>query len=637
MSAIVGVLHLDGRPVDGSDLDAMLGSVAHRGPDASTTWSKGPVGLGQAMLRTTPESLSELPPLPSRDGSKIIVADARIDNRDEILSGIDVSGADGREMSDSAVILACYEAWGERCAERLLGDFAFAIWDAERATLFCARDVFGVRPLYMHFQRGRLFAFASEIKALLTLREIPRRLNETRLGDYLIGSFDDREITFFRDIQRLAPARCASVNLGGMRSRSFWSLEPLKELEITSGQACAEALRDRFEAAVRCRMRSAYPVGSLLSGGLDSSSVTCMADTIRSKLNGHPLHTFSWVFGAVPDSDERFYISKVLAHREVRAHLVNVDGRSPLAGVEDLLGFQDEPLVYPTVPLDWSLYSEANTRGVRVVLHGNGGDTVLSHGEMYVAQLARSGHWLAAAKALRALQRNFGQPYLEMVLRYLVAPLAPGPLKEFSRRLAERRREVRHSIVNDDFARRVGLAERLKASRALRVAPVGQGNELHARAVRSATLQYLLETRDKSAAPNRVDPRYPFYDRRLVELCVSLPAQQKIHDGWTRIAMRRAMEGILPSEVQWRDHKTPLFPHPMDRLIVLDRARLEELVRRFPEELGPYVNQSAVLAAFQRLMSRRPSGDTMSRWSDAVQLWRVAVLSLWLRNTDLRA
>src|SRR5262245_20600165 len=166
----------------------MVASVAHRGPDASGSWCQGAVGLGHRMLWTTPESLSEKLPLANQAGDLAITADARIDNRDELTAALGLPPHSG--VTDSMLILLAYEHWGEHCPEKLLGDFAFAIWDGRKRVLFCARDHFGVKPFY-YCHSGRLFAFASEIKALLSLPEVPRRLNEVRVADYLVPIFDD--------------------------------------------------------------------------------------------------------------------------------------------------------------------------------------------------------------------------------------------------------------------------------------------------------------------------------------------------------------------------------------------------------------------------------------------------------------
>src|SRR3989454_9825112 len=279
----------------------MLARLAHRGPDGAGVWSGGAVGLGHRLLHTTPESLREHLPLASGDGTLVLTADARIDNRGELLAAL----GRGVEATDAELILAAYERWGERCPEHLLGDFAFVIWDARRATLFCARDHFGVKPFYYYHAPGRLFCFASEIKGLLALAEVPRRLNETRVADYLVPLLEDKVITFYQDILRLPPAHRMTVTRQGVRIEQYWALDPEREIRMKSDADYAAAFREIFTEAVRCRLRSAFPVGSMLSGGLDSSSIVCVARQLLAQDGGETLHTFSPVFDDVREGGER--------------------------------------------------------------------------------------------------------------------------------------------------------------------------------------------------------------------------------------------------------------------------------------------------------------------------------------------
>src|SRR6266850_1954833 len=332
MSGIAGLYRLVGGDSVATDLERMTAALAHRGPHGSGVWSQDAVGLGHRMLWTTPESRTEPLPLSAREGAFAITADARLDNRAELSATL---GLDDGNIGDAALILRAYERWGEQCPERLLGDFAVAIWDGPRRAVFCARDHFGVKPLYYH-RAPRLFAFASEIKALLHLPDVPRRLNETRVADYLAPIVEDREITFYDGIVRLPPAD-----------------------------------------AVRCRMRTAGPVGSMLSGGLDSSSIVCVARSLDTAGDGGPLHTLSAIFPEVPTCDERRFIDAVLAGNGVVPHAVRADLVSPLANLERMFEHENEAFFSVNLFMHWALYAEAERHGVRVLLDGFDGDTTL--------------------------------------------------------------------------------------------------------------------------------------------------------------------------------------------------------------------------------------------------------------------
>ena len=167
MSGIAGAYYsFDGRPVEKTDIEKMLNIIVHRGPDGSRIWTDGPIGFGHRMLWTTPESLNEKLPFSNKTEELSITADARIDNRDELISTFDLPGRSRQTIADSELILTAFEKWGEGCPERLLGDFSFAIWDSRKNRLFCARDHMGIKPFY-YYLSDKLFVFASEIKALL--------------------------------------------------------------------------------------------------------------------------------------------------------------------------------------------------------------------------------------------------------------------------------------------------------------------------------------------------------------------------------------------------------------------------------------------------------------------------------------
>ena len=219
MSAVAGLYRTDGRPVNRHEVDRMVLALAHRGPDGTGAWSGGPVALAHGALWTTPESRGEPQPLASA-ACNVIVADARLDNRRDLLAALGLSGSAAGEIGDSELILRAYERWGEACATKLIGDFAFAIWDSQNQSLFCARDHVGVKPFYYH-QSSSAFLFASEIKALLTSPIVPYRLNPSRVADYLVGLFDDQAITFYRDVYRLPAGHTLTVTRSGTRIRSL--------------------------------------------------------------------------------------------------------------------------------------------------------------------------------------------------------------------------------------------------------------------------------------------------------------------------------------------------------------------------------------------------------------------------------
>lgn len=675
MSAISGLAHLDGRPANAGDIARMLERVQHRGPDGCGMCSDGWMALGHRLLRTTPESAREQQPLSNATGELVVTADARVDNREELLRALGTVAPGGRdgasrartEVTDCALILAAYERWGEAFCERLVGDFAVVIWDARRQALVCARDHMGVKPFYYHLSRG-LFAFGSELKQLLALPEIPRRIEETRVGDYVTGMMDDEAITFYRDIFRLPSAHRLVITRERARIERYWALDPERELRCESDEEYAEGFRAHFNEAVRCRLRSASPVGSLLSGGLDSSSIVCEARRIRTTDPAAPaLHTFSAIFPDLPQCDERPFIDAVLEGGGVEPHFVRGDKLGALTELDGMLDHQDEPFYTPNLFLHWAIYASAQENGVRVMLDGVDGDSTVSHGTRYLTELARAGRWdefgreatllaggrqvppghylrsqgfpalteraragdvRAVASAIRTIGSCFGVSTWGVLRDSVVRPLAVEPVLRRWRRLrAPRQPQLpQQSLIIPEFARRAALADRHAGMRGHRFDLMRSSREDHVRRLSGGLLRVVLEVLDRVASAFSVEPRYPFCDKRLVEYCLALPADQKLRRGWTRFILRDAL-GFLPEKVRWRHDKGDLSAN-FRRALAADRHRLEAELFESNGALMNHIDLPALRRAWD-------DGSETSNDTAAVTAWRVATIAAWLRRRNI--
>lgn len=617
----------------------MLAALAHRGVDSSGTWDEGSVGLGHRLLRTNSEAPTVNLPLASERAGLAITADARLDNREELLSLLDFGARPLEEISDGELILAAYERWGERCPQRLLGDFAFALWDRARSRLFCARDHFGVRQLYYHAS-ARLFACSTEIKALLTLPEVPRRLNEARAADYLLSLFEDKSATLYEEVFALPPGHLLVVGREGPpRIACYWSLDAGRELRFGSDSEYAEGYLEIFTEAVRCRLRAEGPTGSALSGGLDSSSVTCVARDLLAGRGRGPLHTFSAVYDEVTECDERHFIEAVLAQGGVVAHyghpdrfgpLTDWEGRAMEGGVAAATAATaraDEPLWNPQMALHWVLYEATQRAGVRVFLDGFGGDFVVSYGVTLITELARSGHLPAAFREARAFARRAEVPLGPLLRNRIALPLAPPPLRRAWRKF--RRAGVGAPVgalpLRAEFARRTGAEDRLRTLGAERDRADLTVRERHLADLSSGLYPFALGVDDRATALFGIERRQPFLDRRLVEFCLALPAQQRMRDGWTRFVARRALAKVLPVEVAGRMSKADHSPNFNRGLLTADRDILEDVVLKMPRRLSEYVDSDALREIHGRYLARADN-------EDGFLLWRVAELGLWLRR-----
>jgi asparagine synthase (glutamine-hydrolysing) len=609
LSAIFGIFYLDGRPVAPEILEGMKMTLSHRGPDGSAVWREGPVGLGHLMLHMTPESLHESLPLKNASGDLVITADARIDNREELFEVLAVPHPERTGMPDSTLILRAYEKWGEECPKHLLGDFVFAVWDGRKRQLFCARDQIGLKVLYYHHSH-RFIAFASEIKAVLAVPDVPCRLNEIAVADFLVHNEQDLEITFYEKISRLPPAHILVLNTGEMKISRYWIPEIGPELKLSSDEEYAQALRELMFQAVHCRMRSPFPVGVSLSGGLDSSSVACIAARkLREK--GKRLIAVS---SALPDKysgiekDEREYIEEVRIQEDnIDVEYVLAEGATPFDDLESQFRHIDQPFRDLFYYMSDALYAAARKYEVRILLNGFGGDIAASfYGKGYPAQLGRTGHWLKLARLLRQRAVVERRSPWAILKGEVLGVLAPSYVLRFYRRLKGNSQDVdwiSRTAIHPAFALRVDIKERCRKcghSLEYRVPPDARAMMLMA--LSSPNLAYPLEGIATAQAYFGLEQVHPLLDRRIIEFCLKIPPAQFVRNGWRRSLMRRAMEGVLPAKIQWRSTKHPFTPDYHSRVL-----RAKHRVLRFLSEAAmdehscQYVDRTKIERQLERL------------------------------------
>jgi asparagine synthase (glutamine-hydrolysing) len=376
VSGIAGLIRFDGAPVEPGQVEKITGAIASRGPDGIAHWFDGSEALGQCMLRTTPESLEETQPLVSEDKGLVLVMDGRVDNGEQLRREILGRGGQLRDRSDAELVLNAYAIWGEQCPERIIGEFAFFIWDVRDRRLFGARDAAGTRHFYYHEGCG-WFGFASEIRGLLALGRIEPRLNESRLLDYLVVEYDrDDEVgTFYQQIDRMPAGHAMSVTQRGARVWRYWEPGRLAVNKFASTEECAEAFLEQFRIAVKCRLRSLGPVGAMLSGGLDSSSI---AGLIRKEFRDElkqPLRTFSLIREDRENCTDWKYIQEMLKDGWFDPAIITsaAAGNDCDGYVESIRNF-DEPFSHCLGFVESFVYEAARAGNCNIVLDGMAAD-----------------------------------------------------------------------------------------------------------------------------------------------------------------------------------------------------------------------------------------------------------------------
>ncbi len=631
MSALAGVFHRDGRPVSPSLLQRLLAPVAHRGPDGARADVAGAVGLAHLSLCTTPEDHHDRQPLHDAASGLRLTFAGRLDNRDELAAALDPA-ADLRGAADSAYVLRAYERWGQDCPARLLGDFAFAIWDERRREVFCARDVIGIRPFVYHLT-DRVFVWASECRQLLAAGVVEPEPNEGMVAEVLADEFRRTDETLFRGVSRLPPAHSMTVGEDRVAVRAYWRLDPEREVRYAHDAEYDEHFRALFEDAVRCRLRTDRGVVAVsLSGGLDSSAVAGVAQSAARAAGGPALAAFSMVFPDRPAYDESRYSAAVARMWDLEAHAV---APSPLDADRirtDAARHMDVPELASDQLLG-QVRERMRARGCRVVLTGLGGDQVLTGSVLHYADLLRRFHLAAAWSQYRSDARVGDAGWTPAALVTAgVLPLLPAWFRAAAAPLARRwgYRRIVPDWVAPGFAARVGLENRLR----LQVPdprPSSFARWDVCRSVASASQLQLTEAAERTTAEYGLEQRHPFFDRRLVEFCVAMPENQRWRGDRTKAVMRRALAPVLPPEVGRRRDKgdfSPQFIGQLDALggeAFIDRLRVAEL---------GWVDQARISAMFREMRRRHAAHpDVHEAYVDwLMPVWSVAGVELWYRS-----
>ena len=406
MSGICGLVNFDDAPVERERLIAMTQPVSYRGPDGITYWQNTHAGFAYLALIVTPESVNEQQPLVSSD--IVLVADSRIDNRDDLMRVLKASGQLRTDTpTDVELILAAYNHWDTACAEHLLGDFAFALWDNRNQRFFAARDPMGLRTLYYWHDRQRL-AFATEVKQLLTVPYIPTRLYEPAVAIFLTGPFLPLDWSFYEGIKQLAPAHALLADASGVRSWRYWDASLTYRLRYKHENDYADHFCELFKDAVACRLRSIRPIGLSLSGGMDSGSIAAAIGWLykRNQVAQIPFRAYCYAFEELLSSDERHISRGITSHYGLTQVDVPADHLWPLNEYPLHGPGRDDPYISPYQVLHDAFLATAQADGIGLMLSGYRGDEIV--GGWYVDYLGMllDGQWQTLTHELTTLRQG---------------------------------------------------------------------------------------------------------------------------------------------------------------------------------------------------------------------------------------
>ena len=630
MSGIAGIYNLDGRPVDPALLTRMTDVIAHRGPDGVRHWIDGPVGLGHRMLHTTPESLQEKQPLVDDSGNLCLTLDGRIDNRNEIRAALEARGAELRNDTDAEVALRSYECWGEMCPQRIIGDFAFVIWDGRKRQLFCARDPLGIRPLY-YYTDGHTFRFGSELRQLFEDSAVRREPNDGMIAEYLACALTNQEETLYRGVLRLPPAHFLLVKPGQLRKERYWDIDPSFSIRHKSDSEYAEHFLEIFTEAVRCRLRSHRPVGVHLSGGLDSSSVVGVAQSLyRDGVLADPgFEAFSLVFPGIA-CDETVYIRDVARMWGLKYNTVSPEQSDASRYAKQVRRYHDFPDT-PNGAISDPLKALAREKELRVLLTGLGGDEWLTGSFYHYADLLRRFRILSLIRQVRFDSRVSSVIFPSFpVLRVGLWPLLPESARRVIKRVLRRNRNGVPLWINPQFARRNELTERLRQEGVgKQFTSFAQGNLY--KMLTSGWQSHALEMEERSASWFGLEERHPLNDRRIVEFALALPEEQRWRRDQPKYLLRRALAGFLPETVRQRRTKADFSHLFAEALKALGGERLFDSLAIMSMGWVDGVWVRRMYQQMTQLYARGDEGYARHVWP----LWMVFGIELWFKTVFL--
>jgi len=624
MCGIVGILNLDGKPVDANLLARMTDILHHRGPDDQGYFLERNVGFGFRRLSIIDLSGGHQP-MTNEDGTIQIVFNGEIYNFRELRNELERSGHIFRTASDTEVIVHGYETWGNDVVQHLNGMFAFAIWDRSRRRLLLARDRLGIKPLVYCIQ-GTTLIFASEIKSLLWHPDCDTTVSDRGVFDYFSYLYIPDPETIYQGIRKLQPGELLVVENEHIRTRQYWqpTIGPVRQKQL---EDWCEELRQRLREAVQMQLVADVPLGVFLSGGIDSSAITAaMAQAGTEKIR-----SFTCGFD-VSQYDETRFAEQVSQH----VGTVHMEFATTAASTDllpKLLWYLDEPLADATI-IPTYLLSSLTRRYVKVALSGEGGDEMFGgythyQGMALNRRLDMVPYWLRQGLAsLVGALPHFASAQLGYLLhrieRVMESSLVP-PFEDYVRKVALFTPEEQRQLFSSEFQRQLPTFPYLEAFRT--VARRSQGQDAVAQACLTDLSVYLpgdmLTKVDRMSMACSLEVRVPLLDHTLVEFAQSIPIDLKLRGLQSKYLLREALKPWLPAEILHRPKRG--FNPPLDfwlRRNLIDYAAEHRMMETLAE--SRYFNLSYV--------RELADAHTRGRRNYSRQLWALLVFAVWWRQ-----
>ena len=623
-------LMLGGEDTQGGAVVTRLApGVVHAGARAGGGWS---AALGHRRLSIIDLSTGGHQPMCTADRRCWITYNGEVYNYLELRDELRALGFTFTSESDTEVILASYRAWGPKCLERFNGMFAFVIVDLAARRVFAARDRFGVKPLYYWFSPQGMIALASEIKQFSMLPGWRAVLNGQRAYDFLNwGLFDHSDETLFDGVFQLRGGEAVTLDLDRLAVTPRGRLPTSRWYELRPGrfggsleEAGAE-FRRLLTDSVRLRLRADVSVGSCLSGGLDSSAIVCLANSLLRQSGSSARQKTFTAGAATKELDEREFAEEVVRATGVDAHYVEPGADQLFDMLGRMTWHQDEPFGSTSVYAQWQVFRLAAENGIKVMLDGQGADEQLAGYHSFFSPhfgvLLRGPRWLALRRELTAAREMHGYSLvwgLQQVLNNILPEPLRQPLRRLAGRAAARARwldlERLGAAAHDPFL----LAGNAKA-RSVREMSLAQ--------VTATSLPMLLHWEDRNSMAHSVEARVPFLDYRLVEFVLGLPDVYKLEGGVTKRVLREAMRGVLPEKVRTRMDKIGFATAEEDWLRTQQPGAFRSAMREAVDAGGGVLRREALDLLEQVIDGRR---------AFSFLPWRLISFGAWMRRFDVK-
>jgi len=640
MCGIAGIVNLDG--VNPSDLRQMSVTLRHRGPDDEgfsiinsegevkllkgddtisafgglqhisevTIGNHNCIGLVHRRLSIIDLTPAGHQPMLFKSGKYQLIFNGEIYNYKELKEELILCNYQFISDSDTEVILASYDKWGKNCVEKFVGMWAFALYDNEKKQLFLSRDRFGIKPLYYSCVQGK-FAFASEIKALLGLDFVKPEADMTAVYEFIsFGATSNSSANLFKHINILPPGHNMFVNVkdAGFVIEEYYNLEEkVNSCQLPVDSEMEESFKALLNNSINLHLRSDVPVGSALSGGLDSSTLVAIA---ASKMHDATFKTFTAAYHE-KNIDESDFAKKVIAgHKNIAGYFTYPDSTGYWKDLEKMIWHQDLPINSTSMFAQWEVMKLAKHENTKVLLDGQGADEILggyyNFAGIHLIELLK---WFRLRQFFlerKSLQTNFA-PNINMT----IGKAAYYFLPQFLQRSVRAKKRLGMNFISDSYKNEL---------RAITV-PSRGGKTFREQSLLSTQfgLQDLLRYEDRNSMAFSIESRVPFLDHRLVEFSIALKNEWKIKQGWTKYILRKTAEPILDKEVVWRKYKMG-FLTPQ-----------KEWKEKSQKELNSFVNETEIPEFIDRNYLLKLNSSELNDPAHLSEFWKMISFLKWIK------